>query len=476
MKQRNIGNLATRNAIQGDRAAVDSRLQQVCNEMEMTHRRQLEALQLSLNESEARRRSLEITVTELNMSLESQTVADRRRLDGQLQAVNEALREQREAFDDQLRQQQIELREETKRVRQDALTQIDAIHMNHKLQVEALQQNERETRSIFAAERGRLENDCTKLREQLLQAAAEVSREREHAEHRIREEKDRLQKLQEEAAGELLRIKADMQQQVARILLDAKAESSRKESELEIRMTKWKESSVAAHAIELARLDDSHSAEIKRVMAELDVRHHDNLVKVQHLHEQEVNRLLRETERLRKIIIRNGGASYFNADCPTDIGARREGTPTPTSTYSARSKSASRASIREKINRSRSRTPTLKEETHTHLLKEVVQLQPPLAATPSSGLNWAAVRQSMQNEQQIISNKEDSRISQESTGVVNLFALAASPPSSFPLDESVESRNSSFVTMGTRITSNADRVGNYMHKLEEYLLGNNDAV
>jgi len=44
------------------------------------------------------------------------------------------------------------------------------------------------------------------------------------------------------------------------------AESSRKESELEIRMTKWKESNVTAHALEISRLEDSHKAEIKRVM------------------------------------------------------------------------------------------------------------------------------------------------------------------------------------------------------------------
>jgi len=114
--------------------------------------------------------------------------------------------------------------------------------------LEALQLHERETRSIFAAERGRLENDCTKLREQLLQATAEVcdencelvvtifnctlilnstekvANEREHADRRIREEKDRQQKLQEESAAELLRIKADMQQQVAKILIDAKVQ------------------------------------------------------------------------------------------------------------------------------------------------------------------------------------------------------------------------------------------------------------
>jgi len=114
---------------------------------------------------------------------------------------------------------------------------------------------------------------------------------------------------------------------------------------------------------------------------------------------------LRETERLRKIIIRNGGASYFNADCPTDIGARRQGTPTTTD--STRSKSASRAALRDK---SRSRTPTLAEESRSLPPKDVSQSHPPPPPpqpTPSS-LNWTAVRQSMQNEEESISisNKE----------------------------------------------------------------------
>ena len=115
--------------------------------------------------------------------------------------------------------------------------------------MEAQQAHEGEMKTIFAAERERIEDECKKLRQQLVLATAEVihlhiilivcmyvwmygllvsvppsieqtCRERERAAARSIEDRERSDKLQQEFAQESSANKAQMQQQIVKILQD----------------------------------------------------------------------------------------------------------------------------------------------------------------------------------------------------------------------------------------------------------------
>jgi len=45
----------------------------------------------------------------------------------------------------------------------------------------------------------------------------------------------------------------------------------------------------------------------------MQIRMQDSIAKLKHIHEQELNRLIRDNDRLHRIIVRNGGAEFFRS-------------------------------------------------------------------------------------------------------------------------------------------------------------------
>jgi hypothetical protein len=80
-----------------------------------------------------------------------------------------------------------------------------------------------------------------------------------------------------------------------------------------------------SHALELEKHADRHKTEVKRNQAVVDVKVQDELLRMKHTHEQEINKLLRENERLQKIIARYGGG-HLSARVLSDEDTARSGT------------------------------------------------------------------------------------------------------------------------------------------------------
>jgi hypothetical protein len=227
-----------------------------------------------------------------------------------------------------------------------------------------------------------------------------------------------------------------------------------------------------SHALELEKHADRHKTEVKRNQAVFDVKVQDELLRMKHTHEQEINKLLRENERLQKIIARYGGG-HLSARVLSDEDTARSGTGMfgPGRTVS---------STMADINRAPSplQTPMPLSSLST-------------ASPANSKLNWGALNESLAAQEEINSNNAfnggRSGYSSPSRSVRSLRSSGTNhfsqsprsphtqrvisaltgedPPSTFTLDEALATRGKP----GIRVADTTKRVETYLGQLQDYL-------
>ena len=242
-----------------------------------------------------------------------------------------------------------------------------------------------EMRRVFESEKDQLKKEANQLREQLSLASTQLSTEQEKYALRLQDENDRHEKELQVSTAETLRHHVQMKADLMVMVQQLKNEDLQREANIDMRMAKYKESLVAAHAIEESRIAEKHKAELRRLQSELEVAHRDASAKTKHIHEQEMSRLLRENDKLQKIIIRNGGASLFSSPSTiNDVGGN---------------KSPIKKNIRQSHSNSFNRvTSTTSGTENSNRSEEDPPPPPPPPITSSIKLNWGAVKESINKQ------------------------------------------------------------------------------
>jgi hypothetical protein len=161
-------------------------------------------------------------------------------------------------------------------------------------------------RDLLVKDRSRLEEECVKLRDQLMQGLSQVSLEKEKSVAKVADAKRISDQELQEIHVNNIKSQAKVKEQFSKQLQYEKEENIKRQQELELFINKERDSLSITNATELERIVDRHKLELKRVQAHLEVHHRDDIVKIKHIHEQEISRLLRDNDRMRRILARSG--------------------------------------------------------------------------------------------------------------------------------------------------------------------------
>lgn len=161
-------------------------------------------------------------------------------------------------------------------------------------------------RDLLVKDRSRLEEECVKLREQLMQSLSQISLEKEKSNVKLADLKRCNDQELQEIHVNNIKLQSKVKEQFSKQLQHEKEENNKRQKEFELFLNKERDSLNTTNATELERIVDRHKLELKRVQAHLEVHHRDDIVKIKHIHEQEISRLLRDNDRMRRIIARSG--------------------------------------------------------------------------------------------------------------------------------------------------------------------------
>lgn len=152
---------------------------------------------------------------------------------------------------------------------------------------------------MLSIDRNRLEEECSKLRQQVIDTMAQVIQygalltdfnghnvkvagEKERSAVRLQEERERAERELHSALAESVKNQSQLKAELASIVQRVKvsivstylhsrlqfavmqADEYKKEGELEMRLAKHKESIMSAHALEIEKINEKHRLEIKR--------------------------------------------------------------------------------------------------------------------------------------------------------------------------------------------------------------------
>lgn len=129
---------------------------------------------------------------------------------------------------------------------------------------------------------------------------------KEKANHQLQEEKTIHEKSLSEQLAASLQVQASLKTEMANMLQHLHLEENKRRQESEQQFMRMGDAMVTQHTLEIETLKEKHMRELKRLRAELDVQHEDQLNKVKHMHEQELNRQIRITDRLQRVLARHG--------------------------------------------------------------------------------------------------------------------------------------------------------------------------
>ena len=182
---------------------------------------------------------------------------------------------------------------------------------------------------------------------------------------------------------------------------------------------------------------------------------------------QEVRRLILETERLRKLVIRRG------------IGAGQDGIELDMEDPPLSSNIFTPQDTNERL--ASSFNEFLTQQDH---LRAPKSHQSPTSHAGTSQLNWGALRESLNNQQKELSHDEISPIPKDNTSYQSILETSPSgrlrfpipekrdskpppppPPDTYLVDEAYEASREK----GSSVSNNATNVGKYMSQLQKYL-------
>ena len=282
-KMRELSNVAIRNTVLAEKQENQRIIQRLKND----HNSDKEKL-LKLNSdliSEAK--FLQSTINDLKINL--QVAEDSTKL-----AIEEEVNRRRIVWDVEQNQLISSMTLEKEKLRQDYSNNMKAIELSH------------------SDLKAKLENEVTQLKSEIKQQAILVQKQKEEFESLRNEDKLSHQRelghLQAEHVQSQSMIKASLTQQLSLV----KQEDERRMKGLENILMKERENQTKVFQIESERMHEKYRTDLKKLKATLESDYRTEVAKLKHLHEQELNRLINENDRLKRIATRSNNMSVLS--------------------------------------------------------------------------------------------------------------------------------------------------------------------
>jgi hypothetical protein len=305
---------------------------------------------------------------------------------------------------------------------------------------------------------------------------------REHFQYQIQELKDRYERSLQEKTNSDLQHTANLKNDIAVTMQRITQEEQRRKKENEELFHKLKQQLIHNHGMEIEKLKDHHRYEIKHIQAQYESQYQESIYKLKHIHEQELNRQIRENDRLQRLLARQGvtssivaeGGNFASTVAFDGNSSRIKETPiyhnlTPGKTLER--KSENERSERKDLSK---KDPQETEKTKAEKTSPVLS---------SSKFNWGFLEKSL--KAQVVSSIQCLFSSKNSFILLLLqddgkyvsgskFSTAHLPPDPFPLNEALEGvkhQRKNHLPQEIGISTNSKKMTSYLKQLENYLDG-----
>ena len=328
---------------------------------------------------------------------------------------------------------------EQNKFREETLKLIENATISHNNQMDIQRQHDEDMRQLLLSEKLKLEEECNKLRGQLTNALTDISKDREKFTSRLMDEKSRCETEIQDMQLDNLRLQAELKAEYSNQLNNAKIDENKRKKEFESLLKKERDAQLTAMTIEGERSEERHKSELKRLQAQLEVRYREESAKKKYIHEQEINRLLRDNDRLQRQIARMGSNDTYEPPLYSTSSTKRD--PELQKRYSYSTDTSSKKTT-ERIDR---------VET-----KKDIEPQPnPSPPQQQETLNWGSLSKSLALQETNFTSSPSKQMSASK--------ITKTPPNDYILDEALVSAESG------QIESTSIHVGAYMSKLQQYL-------
>ena len=163
----------------------------------------------------------------------------------------------------------------------------------------------------IAHERDELRGECDKLKNVIAKISSKIDDERKVIERERGFVKDRHDQELQEAKTEMVKVLALCKSDQAAALHRHQVEVYTLRNEYESKHSQLRAELAAVHTIETEHITQLYKTDIKRMQAQLDIRRREETTALKSLHEAEIRRVLRDCERLKRLVARAGGVSVL---------------------------------------------------------------------------------------------------------------------------------------------------------------------
>jgi len=275
-KMRELSNVAIRNTVLAEKQEA----QRIIQRLKHDHNIEKEKLSKQNNDLINESKLLQNIISDLKFSL--QAANDSTKL-----MIEEEVNRRRSLWDIEQNQLVNNMTVEKEQLRQDYANNLKAIEHTH------------------AELKIKLENEVANLKSEIKNQTILLQKQKEEYESLRNEDKLAYQReinhLQAEHVQSQSMVKSSLTQQLSLV----KQEDERRMKGLENILMKERENQTKVFQIESERMHDKYRTDLKKLKATLESDYRTEVAKLKHFHEQELNRLLNENDRLKRIASRS---------------------------------------------------------------------------------------------------------------------------------------------------------------------------
>lgn len=306
---RDAANLSTRRAIQNERAESTLALAKVRGAWQQQGGQVSRQLEERISQLVDLNASLERTSEDQRSRIEDLEREGRSREVTLKAAVAEALAVQEERHKEQLRGLRGEIEGERERWQQQQQAQISDLKETHRESLEQQREYEQQLRSVLETELSRLRTECEDARSSVQKQSIQSSQDRATWSSRLQQEKEKLEQEVLSVQSESVQAQAQLKQEIADLMRQMKSKEAVRSSEREDTFSKQKVEWQARRDLELEQIRLKLHEDYRKTQLEMERQHREEISKLKHLHEQEVRRLLRDNDRLQRLLSKGPASS-----------------------------------------------------------------------------------------------------------------------------------------------------------------------
>jgi myosin heavy subunit len=264
--------------------------------------------------------TLELTMNHLEQRNQVLQEKEHQRLTLQQNAVKEALQLQRQEHVQDIQRQQEHFVKEKESLKQEYTRMIEKLSETHAQREDEHRRIEENFRFEAKRTASQHEQEISRLRDEYQILQSQLTLVKEKTQHQLQEERTMHEKSLSEQLAASLKTHAATKTEMATMLQQLHLEENKRRQETELQFNRLREQMLAQHQVELEQLRDKQARELKRARAELEVQFEDQANKLKHMHEQELNRQIRITDRFQRVFARHGlGPSAKNSASSEEV-------------------------------------------------------------------------------------------------------------------------------------------------------------